>query len=88
VNTKNPSACVKAKWKVCKSAVALYCLYLVAIKRERVIKVLINPIIRTRTRHFCCVYHPIRNNNFFQKMVEAGSHSVHLLSFDRNLEKY
>jgi hypothetical protein len=35
--------------KLCKSAIALY---LIVIKRECVTKVLINQIIRTRTRHF------------------------------------
>jgi hypothetical protein len=34
VKTENPSACATVKWKVCKSAIALYCLYLSAIKRD------------------------------------------------------
>jgi hypothetical protein len=44
---------------VCKSVIALY---LNVIKKEFVTKVLINPIIRTRTRHFRREYHPIRDN--------------------------
>jgi hypothetical protein len=50
VKTNNPSACAMVNWKLCKSAIALYL-------REYVTKVLINPIIRTRTRHFCHAYH-------------------------------
>jgi hypothetical protein len=34
VKTGNPSACTKLNWKVCKSATALYCLYLNVIKRD------------------------------------------------------
>jgi hypothetical protein len=33
VETENPSACATVNWKVCKSAIALYCLYLSVIKR-------------------------------------------------------
>jgi hypothetical protein len=44
--------CVTVNYKVCKSVKALYYLYLSVIKRECVTKVLINPIIRTRTHHF------------------------------------
>jgi hypothetical protein len=47
---------------VCKSAIALYCLYLSVIKRECVTKVLINPINRTGTRHSRHAYHPTRDN--------------------------
>jgi hypothetical protein len=52
MKTGNPSACATVSWKVCISAIALYCLYLSVIKKEYVTEVLINPIIRTRTRHF------------------------------------
>jgi hypothetical protein len=52
VKTENPSVCATVNWKLCKPEIALYCLYLSVIKRECVTKVLINPIIRTRTRHF------------------------------------
>jgi hypothetical protein len=45
VETGNPSACAVVNWKVCKSAIALYCLYLSVIKRECVTNVLISPII-------------------------------------------
>jgi hypothetical protein len=38
VETENPSACVVVNWKVCKSAIVLYCLevrvVLTVIKRE------------------------------------------------------
>jgi hypothetical protein len=34
VETENPSACAMVNWKVCKSAIALYCLHLSLIKRE------------------------------------------------------
>jgi hypothetical protein len=44
VETENPSACATVNWKVCKSAIALYHLYLNVIKGECVTKVLINPI--------------------------------------------
>jgi hypothetical protein len=40
-------------WKMCKSAIAMY---LSVIKRVSVTKVLINPIIRTRTRYFRHAY--------------------------------
>jgi hypothetical protein len=43
---------------VCKLVIALY---LSVIKRECVTKVLLNPIIRTRTHHFPCAYHPTRD---------------------------
>jgi hypothetical protein len=33
VETENPSACATVNWKVCKSAIVLYCLYLSVIKR-------------------------------------------------------
>jgi hypothetical protein len=59
VKTENPSACATVNWKMCKSTIPLYSLYLRVIKRECVTNVLINPIIRTRTRHFCRVY-PLR----------------------------
>jgi hypothetical protein len=62
VQTENPSACAMVNWNVCKSAIAQYCLYLGVIKRECVTEMLINPIIRTGTRRFCCVYHPTRDN--------------------------
>jgi hypothetical protein len=52
VETENPSACATVNLKVCKSAITPYCLYLTVIKRECVTEVLINPTIRTRTRHF------------------------------------
>jgi hypothetical protein len=45
VKTENPSACAAVKWKVCKSAISLYCLYLCVIKRNCVTEILINPII-------------------------------------------
>jgi hypothetical protein len=49
VETENPSACAMVECKMCKSVIALY---LSVIKRESVIEVLINPIIRTITCHF------------------------------------
>jgi hypothetical protein len=59
VKTGNPSACVTVKWRLFKSAIALY---LSMIKKELVTKVLINPIIRTRTRYFRHAYHPTCDN--------------------------
>jgi hypothetical protein len=53
---------ITVNYNVWKSAIALYCLYLNVIKRECVTKVLINPSIRTRTRHFRRAYHPTRGN--------------------------
>jgi hypothetical protein len=34
VKTGNPNACAAVEWKVCKSAIALYCLYSNVIKRD------------------------------------------------------
>jgi hypothetical protein len=48
--------------EVCKSAIALYGLYVSVIKSECVTQVLINPNIRTRTRHFRHAFHPTRDN--------------------------
>jgi hypothetical protein len=62
VETDNPNACATVNWKVCKSAVALYCLYLSVITKECVIEVLINPIIQTRTCRLCHMYHPTIDN--------------------------
>jgi hypothetical protein len=45
VKTENPSACTTVNWKVRKSVIVLYFMYLNVIKRECVTKVLINPII-------------------------------------------
>jgi hypothetical protein len=50
---------------VCKSAIALYLHRL----RELVTKVLINPIIRTRTRHFRRAYHPTRDSMYIRGVV-------------------
>jgi hypothetical protein len=33
---ENPSACARVNWKVCISAIALYCLCVSVTKRERV----------------------------------------------------
>jgi hypothetical protein len=40
VKMENPSVCATVNWKVCKSVIALYCLYLMFVA-----EVLINPII-------------------------------------------
>jgi hypothetical protein len=53
VKTENPSAFATMNWKCVRTSVtALYCMYLSVINRKCVTKVLMNPIIRTRTRHF------------------------------------
>jgi hypothetical protein len=62
VERENPSACAKVVCKWCKSEIALYGLYLNVIKSECVIQLLINPIIRTRTRLINGVYHHTRHN--------------------------
>jgi hypothetical protein len=54
VEPENPSACATVNRKLCKSAKALY---LSVIYTDSVTEVLINPIIRTRTRHFRHAYH-------------------------------
>jgi hypothetical protein len=54
VKTGNPSG----DWKVCNSAIALYLIVIT----EVVTTVIINPIIRTRTRYFRHAYHPTRDN--------------------------
>jgi hypothetical protein len=64
VKTKNPSARATVCCKLCKPEIALYCLYLSEIKRECVTQLLINPIIRTRTRLISGVYHPTCHNIF------------------------
>jgi hypothetical protein len=56
VETGNPSACATVRCKWCVSAIALYGLYLSAIKCEGVTQLLINLIIRTRTRLISGVY--------------------------------
>jgi hypothetical protein len=69
VERQNPSACATVSWKVCKSAIALCCLYLNVIKRECISKVLINPIIRTTARPISRVYHPIRDNSVRREVL-------------------
>jgi hypothetical protein len=58
METESPIACATLKWKVCKSAIALYCLYVRVIRSECVTELLINPIIKTRTRLISGMYHP------------------------------
>jgi hypothetical protein len=53
METENPSACATVDCKLCKSAIALYCLYL----RE-----IVNPIIRTRSCYFRHAYPPTSEN--------------------------
>jgi hypothetical protein len=36
VEIENPGACATVNWKVCKSAIVMYCLYVSVIKRESV----------------------------------------------------
>jgi hypothetical protein len=36
VETENPGACATVKWKLCRSAIALYCLYLRVFEKEGV----------------------------------------------------
>jgi hypothetical protein len=62
VETENSSACATVNWKVCVSAIAMYCLCVSVNKSECVTQLLINPIIRTRNRLISDVYHPIRHN--------------------------
>jgi hypothetical protein len=69
MKTENPSACETVNCKVCKSAIALCYLYLSIIKRQCVTEVLINPIIRTRTRHSRHAYHPTRDNIYTVQVV-------------------
>jgi hypothetical protein len=69
VETGNPSACETVKCKVCKSAIAGYCLYVCGIRCECVNQMLINPIIRTRTSLISGVCHPTRHNILFSFLV-------------------
>jgi hypothetical protein len=62
VETGSPSACASVVCKGCKWAIALYCLHVRVIKCACVTKLLINPIIRTRTRLISGVYHPTLHN--------------------------
>jgi hypothetical protein len=62
VETENANACATVCCKWCKSAIALYCLYVHVIRCECVTQVLINLIIRTRTCHFSGMYDPTRHN--------------------------
>jgi hypothetical protein len=57
VETENHSACATVCCKWCKSAIALYCQYISVTTSECVTQLLINPIIRTRTRLISGVYH-------------------------------
>jgi hypothetical protein len=72
---------------VCKSVIAPYCLYLSVIKRERLTEVLINPIIRNRTRHFSYTYHPTRDNiicvphGYPNKTATVSLNSINRLGF-------
>jgi hypothetical protein len=62
---------------MCKSVIALCCLYLNVITRECVTKVLINPIIRTRARHFRHVYHPTRDNRKRRQLHYEEHHNLY-----------
>jgi hypothetical protein len=62
VERDNPSACATVNWKKCISAIALYCLCVSVTKSESVTQLIINPIIRTRTRLISGVYHYTRHN--------------------------
>jgi hypothetical protein len=62
VERENPSACATVNWKVCISAIALYCLCVSVTKSEYVTQLLINPIIRTRTHLINDVYYHTRHN--------------------------
>jgi hypothetical protein len=53
--------CVSVNYNVCKSARALCDLYISVINSECVTQLLINPIIRTRTRLLSGVYHHTRH---------------------------
>jgi hypothetical protein len=59
VETEDPNACATVCCKLCKSGISSY---LSAIKSVRVSQLLINPIIRTRTRLISGVHHPTRHN--------------------------
>jgi hypothetical protein len=74
VETENPSACATVNWKFCKSAIALYGLWvqpvLTIIESDR--KVLINPIIRSRTRYYRHAYPHTRDIIIpFNKLLQA-----------------
>jgi hypothetical protein len=60
--TGNPSACATVNWKVCKWAIALYCLRVSVIQGGCVSQLLINPIIRIKTRLINEVYHYTRHS--------------------------
>jgi hypothetical protein len=61
MKTDNPSAFATVNWKVCKSAIALYCLYLSVIKRScnRSANKSNHP---NRTRYFRHAYNTTRDN--------------------------
>jgi hypothetical protein len=65
VETGNPTACSTVIWKVCKTEISLYDLYVSVITSECVTQLRLNPIIRTRTRLISDVYHLTRHNIFF-----------------------
>jgi hypothetical protein len=62
VERETPSACATLNGKVCKLAIVLYGLCVSVIKSECVTQLLINPIVRTRTRLISGVYHTTRHN--------------------------
>jgi hypothetical protein len=65
VKTTNLSSGAAVCWRVRKSAIALYDLYLNVITSECVTQLLINPIIRTRTRLISGMYHTTRHIIYF-----------------------
>jgi hypothetical protein len=63
VERKNPSMCATVNWEVCKSAIALYGLYVNVIKRS-CNQSPNNPVIQTRICLISHVYHPACDSIF------------------------
>jgi hypothetical protein len=71
--------CATVKYKCRNSDSAV----LIVIKRECVTEVLINPIIRTRTRHFRHAYYPTRDNISCHSSIFGFKTFVRLSPFTR-----
>jgi hypothetical protein len=70
----------RENWKVCKSARALYYLCVSVIMSECVTQLLINPIMRTRTRLISDTYHYTRHNIYLYIHVSVSPVYIYVLS--------
>jgi hypothetical protein len=81
LETENPSVCATVNWKLCKSAMVLY---LSAIKRT-CNQVLINPIVRTRSRYFHHAYHSTCDNILLTDCTSVIRASLGIICWKQNI---